>query len=153
MIVYRLSREEYKNDISGKGAEIAGGRWNSKGVALLYTCANRALCTTEIAVHVPLGITPRDYFLMTIEIPGHSKMLEVVPKDLPENWAGFPHPRFTKEFGDNFVKQNDLLVLKVPSAVVQGEFNYLINPKHPNFKKVRIVDSEPFKFDKRLFER
>lgn len=152
MIVFRLSRKKYKDDISGKGAELAGGRWNSTGVALLYTSGNRALCTAEIAVHTPLGITPKDYFLLTLKIP-KTKAEEIHRKDLPKNWATFPHQKFTKKIGNNFVNENKNLILKVPSAVIQGEHNYLINPYHPSFKKVKIIDSEPFKFDMRLFEK
>lgn len=81
MIVYRLSKEIYANDLSGKGAEIAGGRWNSKGSAALYTAQSIALCVTEIAVHIPLGILPRDYRLIHIEIPD-TDFFE--PKRLPK---------------------------------------------------------------------
>ncbi len=72
MIVYRLSKSKYSADLSGKGAEKAGGRWNSKGVAMVYTSASRALCTAEVSVHVPLGIVPVDYELVSIEIPDDS---------------------------------------------------------------------------------
>jgi len=152
MIVYRLSWEKYKEDLSGRGAEIVGGRWNSIGTALLYTGENRALCTAEIAVHTPLGTTPQDYHLMTIEIPEDS--IEVIKTDdLEENWRRFPHPLYTKFYGDNFVVRNENLTLKVPSAVISGEYNYLNNPKHQLFKNVKILKTEPFEFDKRLFEK
>ncbi|NQU32919.1 MAG: RES family NAD+ phosphorylase [Bacteroidetes bacterium] len=68
MIVYRLTKAKYSNDLSGKGAAKTGGRWNSKGIPVVYTCESRALCTSEIAVHTPLGILPLDYMLITIEI-------------------------------------------------------------------------------------
>lgn len=152
MIVYRLSRAKYKNDLSGKGAEIAGGRWNNVGIALLYTGQNRALCTAEIAVHTPLGITPIDYQLITIKLP-KTKIKVIEVKDLPNDWKNFTQQPLTKSIGDQFVAANKYLALKVPSAVVQGEFNFLINPAHKKFKDVRIVQTEPFKFDMRLFER
>ena len=152
MIVYRLSRKQYKDDLSGKGAEIAGGRWNSIGIALLYTGENRALCTAEIAVHTPLGITPQDYYIITIEIP--KTKIEMVEEDsLMKNWRTFPHQPTTKLYGDDFVKRNESLILRVPSAVIQREYNYLINPKHKKFKEVKILNSEPFRFDRRLFEK
>src|SRR5690606_18256346 len=69
MIAYRLSRTEYARDLSGRGAELAGGRWNSKGTALVYTGQTIALCMAEVAVHIPLGIIPLDYELVTLEIP------------------------------------------------------------------------------------
>jgi RES domain-containing protein len=152
MIVYRLSKKEYRNDLSGKGAWLAGGRWNSKGTALLYTGASRALCMAEVAVHMPYGTIPEDYFLVTIEIPSDS-MLEVAVESLPADWAEFPHPPATQQIGDDFVRAGKVLVLKVPSATVAGDFNYLINPLHDTAYQVRIAASPVlFNFDKRLFK-
>ncbi len=153
MIVFRLSKEKYKYDLSGVGAERAGGRWNSVGKPLLYTAANRALCTAEIAVHIPLGIVPTDYWLTSIEVPEGASIFECEKNTLPKDWSTFPHPPSTKKVGDAFLDRNEHLVLKVPSAVVQGEFNFLINPAHKDFGQVRILQSEPFRFDRRLFER
>ncbi|WP_276495865.1 RES family NAD+ phosphorylase [Pontibacter litorisediminis] len=151
MIVYRLSRGPYRNDLSGRGAEIAGGRWNSKGTAILYTSESIALCTVEIAVHMPLGIVPKDYYLVRIEIPEAASIKELSETDLPEDWKSFPHANSTQEIGDAFVQEAEHLVLKVPSATVQGNYNYLLNPRHPDFPQVKVVDSILFEFDKRLF--
>lgn len=148
MIVYRLSREIYADDLSGKGAEIAGGRWNSKEISALYTAQSIALCVTEIAVHIPLGILPKDYFLVRIEIPDLNFF---EPKRLPKNWNSFPHPDSTQKIGDKFFKENKFLAMKVPSAAVQGEFNYILNPRHKDFPKIKIRKKEKFTFDNRLF--
>ena len=153
MIVYRLAKGKFRNDLSGKGAELAGGSWNSKGTAILYTCQSRALCTTEIAVHTPLGIVPEDYFLISLEFPDKTAVQEIAAKDLKPSWRKFPHPHFTQELGDAFVQENRFLVLKVPSAVVPGDFNFLFNPRHPQFSKVKVLASEPFEFDERLFKK
>ncbi len=153
MIVYRLAKKRYKDDISGKGAELAGGRWNSIGKAILYKAENRALCTAELAVHTPLGIVHKDYFLISMDIPNDMDILEISTKELPKNWKTFPHSPMTQNWGDQFVERNEYLVMKVPSAVIQGEYNYLINPNHTDFKKVKIVGMEPFTFDKRLFHK
>ncbi|MCU0378999.1 MAG: RES family NAD+ phosphorylase [Bacteroidales bacterium] len=150
MIVYRLSRSKYSADLSGKGAEKSGGRWNSKGVAMVYTSNSRALCTAEVAVHIALGIVPSDYELVTIEIPDDS-LKQASIEDLPADWRSFPHPDSTQKLGDRFIMEGVFLVLKVPSVVVQGEYNFLINPKHEAAKKVRVIGTEPFLFDKRLF--
>jgi RES domain-containing protein len=151
MKVYRLSKGIYRNDLSGKGAEMAGGRWNSKGTAMLYTSESIALCTVEVAVHMPLGIVPKDYHLVQIEVPDDVPVAEIREDSLPEGWKSFPHPNVTQEIGDRFALEAEHLVLKVPSATVQGTFNYLINPRHRDFGKVRLVDTVPFDFDKRLF--
>lgn len=153
MIVYRLSKEKYKNDLSGKGAEKAGGRWNSKGVALLYTGQYKALCTTEIAVHSSLRVLPSNYWLVTIEFPDSAGIFEVNLKTLPKDWKAFPHLHTTQLIGDGFAVNGKLLVMKAPSAVVPGDFNYLINPNHKLSSQIRIIASEPFEFDERLFIR
>lgn len=150
MVVYRLCNNKFAEDLSGKGAEIAGGRWNSRGKAMLYTSQSIALCVTEIAVHVPLGILPKDYRLVHIEIPDVD-FFEI--KKLPKDWQSFPHADATQILGDKFLKENTFLVMKVPSATVHGEFNFLVNPRHKDFSKIKIIKTENFNFDERLFKR
>jgi RES domain-containing protein len=152
MIVFRLTKGKYKSQISGIGAELYGGRWNNKGFRVIYTSQSRALCTTEIAVHTPLGIIPTDYYLQTIEIP-NSSILKINPEELSKDWKRFPHPYSTKILGDQFIIENEFLSLKVPSAIVQDENNFLINPNHKMFKSVEIINIEKFEFDKRLFNK
>ncbi len=151
MRVYRLSRSKYARDLSGKGAEKTGGRWNSKGTPVVYTCFSIALCTVELAVHLPMGIVPGDYCLTTIEIPDDTDILEIGFSSLPVDWKALPPPASTQQFGDAFVAEREYLAMKVPSAVVQHEFNCLLNPAHPAFSKVKIGAVEGFTFDERLF--
>jgi len=151
MIVFRLSKAKYGNDLSGSGVEKSGGRWNSKGTAMVYTSISRALCTAEIAVHTPLGNIPSDYVLVTIEIPDDLRISEI--KKLPPDWKLFPHPGSTQKPGDRFVAGGKSPVMKVPSAVVQGEYNFLINPRHEDAVEIKIVSTEPFTFDERLFKK
>ncbi len=151
MIVFRLSKSKYAKDLSGRGTEKSGARWNSKGIALLYTSESRALCTTEIAVHTSLGNIPSDYVIISIEIPNDIKIKELKPTEIPKDWKSFPHPHSTQKLGDLFVVENKFLILKVPSVVVQGEYNFLINPNHKDFNKITIKLIEPFSFDERLF--
>ncbi len=153
MILYRLSKKKYSRDLSGKGAEKAGGRWNSKGFAMVYTSESRSLCTAEIAVHSPLGNIPSDYFLSTIEFPDTADMLEIKEAGLPKDWKTIPHSNSTQLLGDSFLTDNKFLVMKVPSVVVQGDFNYLLNPAHKLFSKVKIKKTEAFEFDERLFKK
>lgn len=153
MIVYRLSKEKYKTDLSGKGAELAGGRWNSKGIPMLYTGGSRALCTAEIAVHTPLGNIPSDFWIIEIEVPGNPGILDIDPISLQPDWKTFPYPHSTQAIGDKFITENKFLVMKAPSAIVQGDFNYLINPLHVLFSEVKILSSERFEFNERLFTK
>ena len=152
MTVFRLSKTIYANDLSGAGAERVGGRWNGRGTPMVYTSSSRALCVTEVAVHMPLGLVPNDYAMVSIELPA-VKFLEIKTTDLPKTWNSFPHSHATQLIGDKFVREGKHLVMKVPSAAVQGEFNYLINPRHKDITKVKVIDVEPFRFDVRLFKR
>jgi len=153
MIVYRLGKQAFINDLSGYGAEKTGGRWNSKGVPVLYTAASRALAVVEIAVHVPLGIIPTDYYLATIEIPDQISIPRIEIADLPANWNRNPFIKTTQLIGDNVIKSNKHLVIQVPSAAVAGDHNYLINPRHPDFKSVKLKSVDAFEFDLRLFKK
>ena len=152
MKVFRLSKQRYTSDLSGSGAGLTGGRWNKIGTKLLYTSDSRALCTAEIAVHTPIGIIPCDYYLITIEIPDSVEVFKPDTSSLPDEWKSFPHSEITQLIGEEFISKCEFLAMKAPSAVVQGDFNYLINPSHEDFDKIRIIDKEKFTFDGRLFK-
>lgn len=152
MTVYRLVRGKYALDLSGIGASLFGYRWNSKGIKAVYTASSRALAMAEVLVHLPLNFLPDNYLMLEIEIPNGIKIDEVDVSTLKENWNSFPHPAENQEIGDDFFRNNKTCVLKVPSAVVKGDFNFLLNPNHPDMKKIRIVNTSDFPFDKRIFK-
>lgn len=148
MIVFRLTRAKYKDQLSGKGAALKGGRWNSPGFELIYCASNRSLAMAEVAVHLTIGTLPKDYVILEIDIP---KVNYTTVKDLPTNWNNFPHSTICRSIGDEFILASEHLILRVPSAVTQGDFNILINPSHKLFNKVKIKSANPFLFDRRLF--
>jgi RES domain-containing protein len=152
MEVYRLSRKRFAATLSGKGAAVKGARWNSAGVELIYTAANRSLAMTEVAVHFSLATLPEDYVMSTIFIPDDISLQKTGLIDLPEDWNAFPHPSTTQSIGDRFASENKYCILQVPSAVTQGDYNLLINPNHPDFSKIKIIKTEKFPFDKRIFK-
>jgi len=151
MIVFRLSRARYKNELSGYGASLDGQRWNSKGTEVVYTAQTRALANSEVAVHISLGILPSDYHIVEIEISDSIQIKILKESQLPYRWDAIPCSHESQIIGDNFVNLNDFAVLKVPSVVVKGEFNFILNPKHIDFKKIKIINTEPFPFDPRYF--
>jgi RES domain-containing protein len=153
MIVFRLAKMKFCHDLSGRGAEMTGGRWNSKGTPMLYTGESRALCTAEAAVHIPLRSVPEDYMMIMIEIPDDAVIEPLLPEKLESDWNSFPYSHSTQLLGDDFIKRNQALALRVPSAVVQGDYNYLLNPLHADFTNLRILEVVPFGFDNRLFVR
>lgn len=152
MVVFRLSREQFSYELSGKGAALRGARWNSAGVELIYAACNRSLAMAEVAVHLSFSMLPTNYVMMTTYIPDNVQIEIISEFDLPKNWNDFPHPVSTQKVGDNFVFNQNAVALKIPSVVTKGDFNLLINPKHPDFSKIKIVETEPFPFDTRLFK-
>lgn len=152
MEVFRLARKEFSLPLSGKGAAIKGARWNSTGVELVYTAANRSLAMAEVAVHFSLATLPPDFVMMTIDIPDSVSRTTISEKELPDNWSEFPHPAATQKVGDQFVSDNQFCLLIIPSVVTQGDYNVLINPNHKEFKKLRVSEIVDFPFDKRIFK-
>lgn len=152
MRVFRLIRKKYGIELSGKGAALSGNRWNSKRTELIYCTDSRALAMAEVAVHLSLSILPMDYVMVEIDIPTYVSITSLSKEDLPATWSSFPHLLDTQQIGDAFVAERKNCVLKVPSAVVPGDFNFLINPYHPDLSAIRIVGQEDFPFDSRLFQ-
>ena len=152
MNVFRLSKGKYKNQLSGVGASIYGGRWNSPGTEIIYTAANRSLAMAEILVHLEPSQIPDDYFMLTIEVPDGFPISILNEKDLPPHWNApiIYHP-LTKKMGDRFIRENKYALLKVPSAVTKGDFNFLINPFYERFQEIKIVAADRFPFDGRFF--
>ena len=152
MKVFRLSKRKYAKVLNGKGAAKFGNRWNSKGIEIIYTAESRALAMAEVAVHLSLATLPSDFMMLEIEIPATIKIEELQKNSLKQQWNTHPPVYHTQKIGDNFIEQVKFCVLKVPSAVVQGDFNYLINPHHIDFKSIKISNSTPFPFDERIFK-
>jgi len=149
MIVYRISNTEFSNDISGTGAKLMGSRWNSRGVPLLYTAQHISLAVLEMLVNTRFKDYAIELDLMYIHIPDQQPYTAIQPGSLKKNWKD--DFGFTRYIGDEFVKQKNALILRVPSAVIQEEFNYLANPEHADFKKIKIVKTKSFWPDERLF--
>jgi len=150
MNIYRLQRKKYGTQLSGKGASIGGGRWNSKNTEIIYCAESRALAMAEVIVHIEIDTAPT-YAMLSIDIPKSIKVKEVATNSLPINWSVFPHQYQTQNVGDKFIAVNKFCLLKVPSAIVHGDYNILINPFHKDFSKIKVVDVANFPLDERLF--
>jgi RES domain-containing protein len=151
MIVYRICKSLYADDLSGSGARLVGGRWNSKGMPALYTSGSRALAVLEVLVHIPAAMVPKDYVVVSISIPDTMEVEEIawikIKTEIEKNGI---HANFSK-LGNEWIKKIKTPVLKVPSVIVKDEFNYIINPLHPESAAIKIMERKPFTFDARLF--
>lgn len=151
MELYRLTPNQFGSVLSGRGAALSGARWNSAGTEIIYTSSSRSLAMVEVLVHLTVVDLPVNIMMLTIKVPDHLRYLEILPKDLPLQWNQFPPSKRTQKIGDKFVIERKNCLLKVPSVVTKGDFNFLINPAHPDFASIKIVEYEPFSFDNRLF--
>ncbi|PIV83800.1 MAG: RES superfamily protein [Nitrospirae bacterium CG_4_10_14_3_um_filter_53_41] len=152
MIVYRIAKTRYVRDLSGVGARIYGGRWNGKGTDVIYTSESRSLATVEYLIHMPLSLVPEDLSIALIKISGKIASKNIQKSELPANWRDSPPPLRLAEIGNAWLLKGSSLLLRVPSAVVEHEYNILIDPGHPDMKSVSIQSVEPYHFDVRLFK-
>lgn len=150
MIVYRLANSEYKDDLSGYGSFLYGGRWNSRGLYALYATEHISLAVLEIVVNYNRSAYSirTSYHLLEIFIPD-VPLLQINVAILKKKWQ--EDFEYSQMMGDQFLQQKNHLLLKVPSAVIPEENNFLINPDHPDYKKIKIKTSRPYGLDTRLF--
>lgn len=151
MKVYRISKCNYIDDLSGKGASLHSGRWHNKGTYILYTAQSPSLAMLESVVHITTMVQ-LNLCIVCLDIPEES-ITSISTEQLPDNWFINPPPDHIKQTGDLFIKNKKHLALKVPSAVMPEEFNVLLNPSHPHFKKIKILYSRILRLDERLLKR
>jgi RES domain-containing protein len=150
MEVYRIAKSSFSTDLTGLGSRLYGGRWNRKGTGIIYTSESRALASLEFLVHVPLSLAPPDLMIISIDIPRGLSIEHVSLTDLPANWGSSPAPAALAEFGSTWAKSRRSLLLRVPSAIIDKEFNILINPSHPDIGEITINKIEGYAIDSRL---
>lgn len=150
MEVFRIAKRKWINELSGEGARLNGGRWNKTGSNVVYTSENRALAALEYLVGLPVDIVPDDVAIAEIMIPDEIEFARIPINILPAGWFTYPAPPALADIGEDWLTQKVDLLLGVPSAVVSGEWNILINPNHGDFSHVVLKTIEPYRFDPRL---
>lgn len=147
--VYRIGKTKYAMDLTGTGAKLNGGRWNHEGTPCIYTAESRALALVEYTAHVSEEEIPRALSFTTYTIPENS-ILILTAGQLPGNWRDWPYAKEPRDFGTTLLNKAEYLVIKIPSAVIPEEFNYLLNPLHPLISKVKIAEVKDYAYDLRL---
>lgn len=149
MTIWRLVKARYRDvAFTGEGARIAGGRWNRPGTSVAYASESRALALLELLAgddqEIILSV---DHVVFSVEyVDEHVE----IPQELPSDWNAPGWPAASQEFGTEWQEERRSVVLRVPSVVVPGEFNYVINPEHPQFSELRIGTAQDFPLDRRL---
>ncbi len=140
------------HDLSGKGAEMTGGRWNRKGRPVTYCATNMALAVLETLVHFNAQGLPLNRYLVRIEVPDDVWASAVLqsPRTLPVGWEAIPEGQVSLDVGDLWLQQSPSAVMIVPSAIVPEESNVLLNPRHADCARIRAVKVRQWRYDHRL---
>jgi RES domain-containing protein len=151
MRLWRICRERYAvQAFSGEGARRYGGRWNSKGVSVIYSSTSLALAAVETFVHLEPNLRPDDLVSICAELADGAASDRLEIKSLPLNWCQL-RGEALRRFGDDWVRAGRTVALYVPSAAIRGEWNVLLNPEHPDFRRIKIYTANPFEFDLPMF--
>jgi RES domain-containing protein len=151
--VYRILRKPYsKKPLDGEGSYRFGGRWSSPGTRLAYA-EHVSLAMIEYFIHIDPDDPPTDLVMVTVDIPDDVSRVSTSARRLPSNWRQSPSPPGLARIGDRFASNSRAkAILIVPSALAPTESNWLINPHHPEFSKIRLRSVEPFDYDQRFFK-
>ena len=151
MVVWRICKSKYAaSALAGTGASRTGNRWNEVGIKVAYTSGSLSLAALELLVHVDAVDVPDDLVAVSATFRKGTKV-GVLKQRLPADWRVMPAPASTAAVGSRWARRAKTLVLKVPSVIVPSEFNYLVNPLHPDFGAIVLGKPRPFTFDPRLF--
>ncbi len=147
MLVYRITTEKWAGNLRGSGY---AARWNSNGIFMCYTASSRALACLEMVVHLNSDRLKTAFKVAVVELPDDLAITKINFSELPKEWTDHNNYQLCQEIGDKWIEDFNTCVLQVPSAIIKNEFNYLFNPQHPEFSKIRIIEIEDFEFDLRI---
>lgn len=151
MRFWRICRSRYAAEAAnGEGARRYGGRWNSRGVRVVYASTSLALAAVETFVNLEPNLRPPDLVLIDGDIPDAIETVSLDIKALPARWYE-TRDESLHRFGDEWIRYGGSAALLVPSAAIRGEWNVLLNPAHADFARIEFRDPEPFRFDARMF--
>jgi RES domain-containing protein len=150
MIVYRIAALPFCMDLSGKGAELYGGRWNNIGTPAIYSSQNISLALLEILCHTSFQKLPSNMQIVHIEIPAKIKIKNFGVDELPIDWNKSPASIVVKNFGTQLLQKKEFAAYSFPSAVLPNEINFMLNPQHKLYSNIKIIKTEPLPFDNRL---
>lgn len=151
--VWRISKRRYAaTAFSGEGSRRSAGRWNSRGTSIVYTSATLSLAALETFVHMEIEDAGNMLVSIQADIPSDVQIDKVEPTQLPSDWRTIPAPQSLALIGDNWFTSVSTAVLMVPSAIIPVEKNYLLNPLHKDFDKIKIHSPEPFVLEPRMWK-
>ncbi len=148
MLLYRIADDRYASDLNGTGGLYAPGRWHRRETAILYLTERVSLAKLEVLANSP-GL-PTGRALITVELPDSSSMRQVELTDLPPDWYKWPYLDELADIAEQWIRERKYWIMRVPTAQSFSEYNYLLNPLHPEHQSLKIISIEPHPFDSRL---
>lgn len=154
MLVWRICKKRYAaSAFSGEGGLYAPGRWHHLGQRIVYTSQSLSLATLETWVHVGPQLPLPDHVAISAEIPTGLTIYDISELSLPQEWRRIsPSPSLVRDIGTEWLRSLASAVARVPAVTTPGEFNYLLNPLHPDFTRIQTVETLPFQFDPRMWK-
>ncbi len=153
MICWRIAKKKYANSaFDGEGARRKGGRWTPRGFPVVYTAQTESLSALEQFVQLGDEGQKIRFVCFKVEIPDSLIIKEIDLASLPDNWRDTPAPDSLKAYGFEWLTQGQSAVLKVPSVLISSECNFILNPLHPDFQKIKISAPEKFCYDPRMWK-
>lgn len=149
MELYRITAEKYAKKLTASGSS---NKWNKKGALVLYAGSSRSLSTLELVVHRNAIAPEKKLNMIIISIPDSDIFIKTItPKDLPKNWRKFQEYPVLQNIGSQWYNNKESLILKVPSAIIPYEYNFIINTKHESFdENIKLIRTENYFWDDRL---
>lgn len=148
MILYRIADNRYATDLTGSGGLFTPGRWHRRGTPLVYLTEHVSLAKLEVLANSP-GL-PQSRVLVTVSLPDSSSVLAIEETALLEGWQGWPYLEELADMAEQWIRERKFWIMRVPSAQSPSEYNYLLNPLHPEHATLKLISVEPHPFDPRL---
>ena len=151
--LWRIAKRKYADTaFNGEGARRVGGRWNSRGQGMVYASGTLSLAALEVFVHLEVEDVGAMFSFIRADVPTDANIEYLEMDRLPPDWRNIPAPSTLAAIGDRWFRSRETAILAVPSAIIPVEYNYLINPTHPDFAKFSLGSPQPFELDPRLWK-
>lgn len=152
MTLYRITREKYAHDLSGRGGLLSSARWHDH-IPVIYASVNSSTAILEVLVHLQPEEIHHDLMIMSIIVPDTTFSEELEIAQLSADWNSYPAPAILKRIGNAWLTSKSAALLYIPSVIDPLAKNVLINPMHPDASLLKIDELRPFTFDKRLIKK
>jgi RES domain-containing protein len=153
IVLWKICKERRRADaFTGEGARLAGGRWNERGTPVVYASESLALSALETLVHIQKAHMHLAYISFQFKVPDEVRVNELARNRLPSSWRKEPPPKETMGIGTRWAEGRSTAVLRVPSVIIPQEYNYVLNPLHPDFRKIGKSETGQFSFDPRMWK-